>query len=128
MQRLDYIIKRLVMAAFVLISVSIMTFLIARVVPSNPAAAWVGPHPTPEQIAKATAELGLDQPLYIQYLRYMEGLLEGDLGTSVKTRQAILTDVKVFLPATLELVLAGMLIAVLVGIPLEVLSGARKGS
>lgn len=128
MQRLDYIIKRLVMAVFVLISVSIVTFVIARVVPSNPAAAWVGPHPTREQIAKATVELGLDKPLYTQYLRYMEGLARGDLGTSVTTRQPILTDIKTFLPATLELVLAGMFIAFVVGIPLGVLSGANKGS
>jgi peptide/nickel transport system permease protein len=128
MQRLDYIAKRLVMAIFVLISVSIVTFIIARVVPSNPAAAWVGPHPTKEQIEKATIELGLDQPLYTQYLRYMEGIVRGDLGTSVTTRQPILTDIKTFLPATLELVLAGMLIAIVVGIPLGVLSGANKGS
>ncbi len=128
MHRLDYILKRLVMAIFVLISVSILTFFIARVVPSNPAAAWVGPHPTQEQIAKATIELGLDKPLYVQYLRYMQGVVTGDLGTSVKTRQPILTDIKTFLPATLELVLAGMFIAIAVGIPLGVLSGAFKGS
>jgi peptide/nickel transport system permease protein len=128
MQRLDYIIKRLVMAVFVLISVSIMTFFIARVVPSDPAAAWVGPHPTQEQIARATVELGLDKPLYVQYLRYMQALIQGNLGTSVKTRQPILRDIRTFLPATLELVLAGMLIAVVVGIPLGVLSGAKKGS
>lgn len=128
MGRIDYIIKRLIMAIFVLISVSIMTFFIARVVPSDPAAAWVGPRPTQEQIDKATLELGLDKPLYVQYFRYMDGLLRGDLGTSVKTRQPILTDIRTFLPATMELVLAGMLIAVVVGIPLGVLSGARKGS
>ena len=128
MQRLDYILKRLVMAVFVLLSVSIVTFIIARVVPSNPAAAWVGPRPTQEQIAKATIELGLDKPLYVQYARYMEGIFQGDLGTSVTTRQPILTDIRAFLPATLELVLAGMLIAVVVGIPLGVLSGANKGS
>ena len=128
MQRLDYILKRLVMVIFVLISVSILTFFIARVVPSNPAAAWVGPRPTPEQIEKATIELGLDKPLYVQYLRYMQGIMTGDLGTSVKTRQPILTDIKTFLPATLELVLAGMFIAIVVGIPLGVLSGAYKGS
>lgn len=128
MQRLDYILKRLVMAIFVLISVSIVTFVIARVVPSNPAAAWVGPHPTKEQIEKATIELGLDQPLHTQYLRYMEGIVRGDLGTSVTTRQPILTDIKTFLPATFELVLAGMLIAIMIGIPLGVLSGANKGS
>jgi peptide/nickel transport system permease protein len=128
MQRLDYILKRLVMAVFVLISVSIVTFIIARVVPSNPAAAWVGPHPTKEQIEKATIELGLDKPLYVQYARYMEGIAGGDLGTSVTTRQPILTDIKTFLPATFELVLAGMLIAIIIGIPLGVLSGANKGS
>ncbi len=128
MQRLDYILKRMVMAIFVLISVSILTFFIARVVPSNPAAAWVGPHPTKEQIEKATLELGLDKPLYVQYQRYMQDLLSGDLGTSVRTHQPILSDIKTFLPATLELVFVGMLIAVLIGIPLGVLSGAFKGS
>jgi peptide/nickel transport system permease protein len=128
MNRVDYIIKRLIMAFFVLISVSVMTFFIARVVPSDPAAAWVGPRPTQEQIDKATLELGLDKPLTVQYVRYIRGVLRGDLGTSVKTRQPILTDVKTFLPATLELVLAGMLIAVVIGVPLGVLSGAKKGS
>lgn len=128
MQRLDYILKRLVMAVFVLLMVSLMTFVIARVVPSDPAAAWVGSHPTREQIEKATIELGLDQPLYVQYLRYMESLVQGNLGTSVTSRRPILTDIKAYLPATLELVLAGMLIAFVVGIPLGVLSGAKKGS
>lgn len=128
MQRLDYIFKRIVMAIFVLISVSILTFLIARVVPSNPAAAWVGPHPTKEQIERATLELGLDKPLYVQYQRYMQDLLSGDLGTSVRTHQPILSDIKTFLPATLELVVVGMIIATLIGIPLGVLSGASKGS
>jgi peptide/nickel transport system permease protein len=128
MKRLDYILKRMVMAIFVMISVSILTFFIARVVPSNPAAAWVGPHPTKEQIEKATLELGLDKPLYVQYQRYMQDLLSGDLGTSVRTHQPILSDIKTYLPATLELVLVGMLFATLVGIPLGVLSGAFKGS
>jgi peptide/nickel transport system permease protein len=101
---------------------------VARVVPSDPAAAWVGAHPTQEQIAKARELLGLDRPLYEQYLRYMGDLLRGDLGNSVRTHQAVATDLKTFLPATLELVLAAMLIAVVIGLPLGVLSGARKGS
>jgi peptide/nickel transport system permease protein len=116
------------MAVMVLVSVSIITFLVARVVPSDPAAAWVGPHPTPEQIARAREQLGLDRPLYEQYLRYMGDLLRGDLGTSVRSHQPIVADLKTFLPATLELVLAGMVMAVAIGIPLGVLSGARKGS
>ena len=116
------------MAVLVLISISIVTFFIARVVPSDPAAAWVGPHPTHEQIAQARVKLGLDRPLHIQYLRYMEGLLRGDLGNSVKTHQPITTDLKTYLPATMELVLFGTLLAVVIGLPLGVLSGARKGS
>lgn len=128
MHRLEYIIRRLAMAVLVLVSVSIITFFIARVIPSDPAAAWVGPHPTHEQIAQVTERLGLDRPLYEQYLRYMRGLLRGDLGNSIKTHQPITTDLKTFLPATLELVLAGMLIAVVIGLPLGVLSGAKKGS
>jgi len=128
MHRIEYILRRLVMALLVLISVSVVTFLIARVVPSDPAAAWVGPRPTPEQIAKAKEQLGLDEPLYVQYLVYMRGLLRGDLGNSIKTRQPITTDLRSFLPATLELVVAGMVMAVLIGIPLGVLSGAFKGS
>ena len=115
------------MALLVLFSVSIITFLIARVVPANPAAAWVGPHPTPEQIARATERLGLDRPLHEQYVLYMRGLLRGDLGNSIKTHQPITVDLRTYLPATLELVLAGMAMAVVVGIPLGVLSGACKG-
>ena len=128
MHRIEYILRRLVMALLVLISVSIVTFLIARVVPADPAAAWVGPRPTQEQIARATERLGLDKPLHVQYLVYVRGLLRGDLGNSIKTHQPITTDLRTFLPATLELVLAGMAMAVLVGIPLGVLSGAFKGS
>ena len=128
MYRLEYILRRLVMAVAVLISVSIVTFFIARVVPSDPAAAWVGSHPTPEQIAQARESLGLDRPLYEQYFRYMQGILQGDLGNSVKTHQPISTDLKTYFPATLELVLVSMLIAVLFGIPLGVFSGSEKGS
>jgi len=128
MHRWEYAIKRLVMALVVLISVSMITFFIARVIPSDPAAAWVGAHPTHEQIAQAREHLGLDRPLYEQYLRYMRGLLHGDLGNSVKTHQPIVTDLKTFLPATMELVLASMAMTVTIGIPLGVLSGAQKGS
>ncbi|MDH7484760.1 MAG: ABC transporter permease [Anaerolineae bacterium] len=126
MRRWEYVIRRLALAVLVLVSVSVITFLIARVVPSDPAAAWVGPRPTPEQIAQARRELGLDKPLYVQYLRYVRALLRGDLGVSVKTHQPILRDLKTYLPATMELVLFGMLMAITIGIPLGVLSGAKR--
>ncbi|MBL7183094.1 MAG: ABC transporter permease [Anaerolineae bacterium] len=128
MKKWEYLAKRLALAVVVLLSVSVITFVISRVVPSNPAALWVGPHPTQEQIAAARIKLGLDKPLHVQYFRYMNDLLHGDLGVSVQSHQPILTDLKTYLPATLELVITGMIMAVLVGIPLGVLSGARKGS
>lgn len=127
MQRWEYVVKRLLLALLVLFSVSLITFFIARILPSDPAAAWVGPRPTQEQIAKATVTLGLDKPLYVQYWRFFTSLLQGDLGVSIKSRQPILTELKSYLPATLELVIASMLIGELIGIPLGVLSGARKG-
>lgn len=126
--RLRYVVKRLAMAMVVIVSVSVMTFFIARVVPSDPAAAWVGPHPTQEQIDRVTIELGLDKPITVQFLKYAQGLLGGDLGTSVTTGRPILDDVKIFLPATLELVMVSMALAVLLGIPFGVLAAARKGN
>jgi peptide/nickel transport system permease protein len=128
MQKIEYLFKRLFLALIVLLSVSVITFLIARVLPSDPAAAWVGAHPTPEQIERATIDLGLDQPLTVQYFRYMRSVFQGDLGDSIRTHQPITTDLKTYLPATLELVLSGMFLAIVVGIPLGVLSGTYKGS
>jgi peptide/nickel transport system permease protein len=127
MRRLKYVTRRLALALLVVVGASMVTFFISRVVPSNPAAKWVGPHPTKEQLEKARIELGLDQPLHIQYLRYMEQVVRGDFGVSVRTHHAINDDLKTYLPPTIELVLAGMLLAVGIGIPLGVLSGAKKG-
>ncbi len=128
MEKWEYLARRLALAVLVLLSVSVITFIISRVVPSNPAALWVGPHPTREQMAAARIKLGLDKPLYLQYLRYMNDLLHGDFGVSVSSHQPILTDLKTYLPATLELVITSMIMAVVIGIPLGVLSGAKKDS
>jgi peptide/nickel transport system permease protein len=127
MQRWEYLLKRLLWAVLVLFSVSLITFFIARVLPSDPAAAWVGSHPTAEQIQKATVTMGLDKPLYVQYGRYLNSVLRGDLGVSIKSRQPILNELRTYLPATLELVFASLILAILIGLPLGVLSGANKG-
>lgn len=126
--RLKYIAKRLMMAAGVVASVTVMTFFIARIVPSDPAAAWVGQHPTQEQIDRVTIELGLDRPLVIQFFDYAGDLIRGDLGTSVTTGRPIVNDIRIFLPATLELVMVSMVLAIFLGIPFGVLAGARKSS
>lgn len=128
MRRVEYIIRRLILAVVVIISVSIITFIIARVVPSDPARQWVGPRATADQIALATEKLGLDLPLPMQYFRYVGQVLRGDLGDSITSHNPILYDLRVFLPATMELVLFAMLLAVVIGIPVGVIAGSRRNS
>lgn len=128
MARVEYIIRRLLLAVLVLVGVSIITFVIARLVPSDPVALYVGPRAKLETREAARVKLGLDRPLYQQYLRYMGEVFRGDFGISVRSHRPIIDDLKVFLPATLELVFVSMIITVLIGIPLGVVSAARKDS
>src|SRR5262249_24621349 len=98
MSKTRYILRRLVLALVVLVGVMLLTFIIARVVPSDPAALYAGPRPSAQQIADIRVRLGLDQPLPAQFARYVGSVLQGDLGQSFKTRRAILTDLQTFLP------------------------------
>lgn len=122
-----YIIRRVTLALVVMIGVSIIAFLLARVIPSDPVGRWVGLRAKAEQREKARIELGLDKPLYVQYFRYMKGFVRGDWGTSLYTHQPVLRDLATYLPASLELIFFGMAIALLLGIPLGTLSAAKSG-
>jgi peptide/nickel transport system permease protein len=124
----EYIIRRLFLAVLVLVGVSFITFVIARLIPSDPAALYVGPRAKVEQREAARVKLGLDRPLYEQYLRYLGEVVRGDFGISVRTHNPIINDLRIFLPATLELVFVSMIFVVLIGIPLGVISAARKDS
>ena len=95
--------------------------------PSNPAAIYIGPKARPDDIARVTAQLGLDQPLPVQYLTYMRDMLTGDWGTSIGTKQPVLSDILSRLPATIELIFAAMAFAIPVGILLGVLSARWQG-
>jgi len=121
-----FILRRLLLGVIVMLGVAFITFFLTRVIPSDPAAKWVGPRSTPEQIAKATIELGLDQPLYVQFFKYMGDLLQGNLGASLRTRRPIMLELQENLPATVELVFISTIAAVFVGIPLGVISARRK--
>src|SRR5512143_587136 len=101
MRRRYYILRRLLLAIVVLVGVMLLTFIVARVVPSDPAALYAGPRPNAQQIADVRVRLGLDQPLPSQFARYVGNILQGDLGQSFKTRRPILDDLRKFLPATL---------------------------
>ena len=121
-----FILRRLLLGGIVLFGVAFITFFIARVVPSDPAAKWAGPRATAEQIARARIELGLDRPLIVQFGKYLLDLAQGNLGYSLRTRRPITLELLESLPATIELVLISTLAAVFVGIPLGVLSAKYK--
>ena len=127
MLRLEFILRRLLTSIFVLVGLSIITFTLARVVPTNVAAMYIGPKARTEDIARVTIQLGLDKPLPVQYLIYMRDLLHGDLGTSIGTKRPVLQELTGRLPATLELLFSGMALAVIIGIPMGVLSARWQG-
>ena len=106
----------------VVIGVSVITFIISHLIPGDPARLIAGERASDEIVASIRQQLGLDLPLYQQYLRYMGDLLQGDLGQSIRTHRRVLDDLQQFFPATLELALAAMLLSIIVGVPLGVLS------
>lgn len=121
-----YFLRRAALSILVFLGVTVITFTIARLLPSDPAARWVGPRATPEQVEKARIELGLNEPLYIQYFRYISNVFQGNLGVSIRTHSPVLQDIMTFLPSSLELIISGIIIALIVGIPLGVISATRK--
>lgn len=123
-----YIIKRLLMGVLVLLGVITITFIVTRVVPSDPAGLMVGENATVAQREAIEEELGLNDPILVQYKNYLADLLHGDLGISLRTKRDVLEDLKTYIPATMELVVYAMLLAVIIGIPLGVISARYKDS
>ncbi len=122
----SYIVKRILLGILVLIGVVTITFILVRVIPSEPAASWVGPRATVEQIEQAKVELGLDKPLFVQYINYLTGLIKGDWGYSIRTKQPVIDDLKAYIPATMELVIFSTIIALISGIPLGIIAAVRQ--
>ena len=114
---LRFVLRRLVLLVPVLFGLTALVFAIARLLPGDPVALAAGPNATPAEIAAYGREFGLDRPLLVQYGDYVAGLLRGDFGVSIYTRRPVREDLQAYLPATLELVFAAMLLAILVGIP-----------
>ncbi len=121
-----YILKRILLSLIVIFGVVTITFIIARVLPSDPASKWAGTRATPEQIEQARQELGLDDPLIVQYGHYISDLLHGDLGKSLTSKRPVIKELKQYIPATLELVLLAFILAVIIGIPLGIYSAKKK--
>ncbi len=123
-----FLARRLAGSVVVLFGLTVITFVLARVIPSNPAAVYIGPRARPDDIARVTRELGLDQPLPVQYLTYMRDMLQGDWGTSIGTKRPVLDELFGRLPASLELIVAAMVIAIPLGIALGLVAARWRGS
>jgi len=109
-EMLTYLLKRLGGLVVVLLVMSFIVFCLQAIIPADPARALAGPSAPIETVERLRTELGLDQPILVQYGQFMSRLLRGDLGTSIRTRQPIAADVLRFGPASLELIIAAMLI------------------
>jgi len=123
---LFFVLRRLLLIVPILIGLTLLLFVIARLLPGDPVGLAAGPNATPELIAQLKRQFNLDQPLPVQYWTYLTGLIHGDWGMSVFTRRPVFDDILTYLPATLELVIAAFLIAVLVGIPLGLLTAVYR--
>jgi peptide/nickel transport system permease protein len=112
----------------VLLGVSIVVFFMVRAIPGDPAQIMLGQQATQEQVQQIRENMGLDKPIFVQYGLFLKDALRGDLGDSIVTGRPVTTELLTRLPATLELTTFAMLIAILVGIPVGVISAVRQYS
>jgi peptide/nickel transport system permease protein len=126
MRILTYVLKRLFYLIPVLIGVTLLVFVISHAIPGDPARMMAGQKASRKAVENLRQSLGLDRPLPEQYLRYMVGLVKGDLGTSIRNQRPVIEDLKDFFPATLELTLVSMIVCITVGLPLGIISAVRR--
>jgi peptide/nickel transport system permease protein len=122
------VFKRLLVAVPSLVGVVIVTFLLTRALPGDPAAYFAGPAATQEAIEQIRVKLGLDQPLIVQFGRYVGDLARGDLGNSLTTGQPVSKEIKTRLPASAELTLLGLIVSMMIAVPVGILAATRPGS
>jgi glutathione transport system permease protein len=123
---IGYVIRRLLLAIPTLIAMLTMVFVLVRLVPGDPAVAMLGDRASAETLQTLRAELGLDQPIAVQYVQFVTKMLSGDFGRSMTSGRTVLEEVALVLPYTLELAVAAMLIGTCLGIPLGVLAAVRR--
>jgi peptide/nickel transport system permease protein len=123
---LTVVSRRLVFLVFVVFGVTVVTFVISHMIPGDPARMMAGDRATKEIVEHMRHVLGLDQPLWKQYLTYVTQIAHGDFGISIRTQRPVADDILHFFPATIELALAALLFAVIVGVPLGVVSAVAK--
>jgi ABC-type dipeptide/oligopeptide/nickel transport system permease component len=125
---LGYLLRRVLATIPVVVLISLLVFLLIHAAPGDPADLLLSEEASPQDIADARRRWGLDQPIYVQYLRFLANILSGDLGTSFRYADPVITLIGERLPATIELAIASLLIAIILGIPLGVWAGAKPNS
>ena len=123
-----FVLKRLSYTVFVLFGLSILIFIIARVLPGDPARLALGPRAPDWAVENLRQQLRLNEPLYIQYFYWVRDALSGSLGVSLVTRRDVMVDIREFLPATLELIVLAALLDVALAIPIGMVAGRRANS
>ncbi|MCQ1851231.1 ABC transporter permease [Neorhizobium galegae] len=124
----SFIIRRLIALIPVMCIVLVIVFSLVRLIPGDPAVTLLGPGATKEQIDALRAQLDLDQPVVLQFANYVFGLLKGDLGFSLKSGLPVTGEILTRLPATIELSVLAVIVAIILGIPIGVLSAVRPNS
>lgn len=125
---LRYLLRRIVLTIPVLLGVATLVFSLIHLVPGDPAQSMLGEAASEAQVAELRQRLGLNEPLLTQYVRFMSGALRGDLGVSFRTNQPVTTAILERMPATLELAVAAMVVAIAVSVPLGVIAAVRRGT
>ncbi|HSW35305.1 MAG TPA: ABC transporter permease [Candidatus Limnocylindrales bacterium] len=127
-----YIIRRLLQMIVVLLIVTMIVFFLLRLLPGDPIYMYLSQQDveeiTPEQITFIKQQLGLDQPLVVQYVKWMGDVFTGDLGNSLITKTAVMKDIQVRLPVTLHLGILAFVLSIIIGLPMGVVAAARRGS
>src|SRR6185437_13583845 len=126
----DYILRRLLLVPPLLLGVTLITFVLSHSVPADPVAAHLGQSAMLDEqtVAAFKREWGLDKPLHEQYLAYLGNLAHGNLGRSLLSKRAVEDDLRQYLPNTLVLATAAVILAVVLGVPLGVVSAVRRNS
>src|SRR5258705_10276961 len=111
---LRFLLRRLLLSLPVFIGVATLVFSLIHLIPGDPVQAMLGESASPRDVAALRDRLGLNRPLYVQYAAFMKGALTGDLGTSLRTNQPVTAAIEERMPATIELALASMIVAILI--------------
>ena len=125
---LRFVVRRLILLVPILLGLSILVFLWIRALPAGPAESLLGERATPETIQQIEEQYGLDEPIHIQYWEYLKTVATGDLGTTIRSRRPVTSELRERFPATIELTIAALLFAVTFGIPLGFVAAKRYGT